>query len=658
MKLEPTKNEFKHCPKPEIEVIETDLLLIGGGMSCCGAAYEADRWGTPQGLKITMIDKAAADRSGAVAMGLSAINTYLGDNSADDYVRYVRQDLMGITREDLTYDLGRVVDDSVHLFEDWGLPVWKKDAEGKGHDGHQAQKAELPSLRDGGVPVRSGRWQIMINGESYKVLVAEAAKAALENNRKATGVEQNLYERVFVIKLLMDKDDPTKVAGAVGFSVREHKIYIYKCKTALLGTGGAVNVFKTRATAEGQGRAWFPVWNAGSNYAMAAEAGAELTLMENRFVPARFKDGYGPVGAWFLLFKAKATNALGEDYCATHVEESRKLYGDYVDAIGTCMRNHWMMIDMKAGKGPIKIHTDVALQALAETMSKKEIKHLEAEAWEDFLDMTVAQAGVWAANNMEPEKVPSELMPSEPYLLGSHAGCAGIWCSGPGDFGPKEYFWGYNRMTTVNGLFTAGDGCGASGHKFSSGSHAEGRICGKSMTAYCLDNKDAVEFSENADDLAAEVYAPMERFHEFKNFTTAEDINPNYIRPKMLQQRLQKCMDEYVGGVGTWYMTSKTMLEEGFNYLEMIKEDAQLMGAEDLHELLRAWENFHRIYAGEAHARHIHFREETRYPGYYYRGDFLAIDDENWKCFVNSTYDKKTNEWKVFKRDYHQIIPA
>ena len=43
-----------------------------------------------------------------------------------------------------------------------------------------------------------------------------------------------------------------------------------------------------------------------------------MTMMENRFVPARFKDGYGPVGAWFLLFKAKATNSKGEDYCATN----------------------------------------------------------------------------------------------------------------------------------------------------------------------------------------------------------------------------------------------------------------------------------------------------------------------------------------------------
>jgi len=43
-------------------------------------------------------------------------------------------------------------------------------------------------------------------------------------------------------------------------------------------------------------------------------------------------------------------------------------------------------------------------------------------------------------------------------------------------------------MTTVDGLFTAGDGVGASGHKFSSGSHAEGRICAKQMVKFCRDN--------------------------------------------------------------------------------------------------------------------------------------------------------------------------
>jgi adenylylsulfate reductase subunit A len=290
-------------------------------------------------------------------------------------------------------------------------------------------------------------------------------------------------------------------------------------------------------------------------------------------------------------------------------------------------------------------------------MTKKEMKHLEAEAWEDFLDMSISQAGVWAANNMAPEKVPSELMPAEPYMLGSHAGCAGLWVSGPGDFGPKEYSWGYNRMTTIKGLFSAGDGVGASGHKFSSGAHAEGRVAGKAAVAYCMDNPEFGEFVETADELAAEVFMPMETFHKFKALTTDPDINPNYIRPAMMQQRLQKVMDEYMGGVSTYYMTSKAMLETGMRYMEFIKEDTEHMAAEDLHELLRVWENKHRIIAAEAHAQHILFRKESRYPGYYYRGDFLGIDDENWKCFTNSTYDKKTKTFKLFTREYHQIIP-
>ena len=154
--------------------------------------------------------------------------------------------------------------------------------------------------------------------------------------------------------------------------------------------------------------------------------------------------------------------------------------------------------------------------------------------------MTITQAGVWAANNMAPEKVPSELMPSEPYLLGSHAGCAGLWTSGPGDFGPEEWHWGYNRMTTINGLFTAGDCVGASGHKFSSGSHTEGRIVGKMMASYCMDHKDdTVEFIEDPEDLAKEIFMPMETWGKYSEYTTDPYINPHFIRPAMLQQRLQ-----------------------------------------------------------------------------------------------------------------------
>ena len=298
---------------PAVAEEELDILLIGGGMACCGAAYEMMRWAeavkaeTGNELRIKLVDKAAMDRSGAVAQGLSAINTYIGpEQDPADYARMVSNDLMGITRDDLAYDLGRNVDDSVHLFEEWGLPIWKTDDDGVRHDGAESINEGLPLLKDGGKPVRSGKWQIMINGESYKWIVAEAAKKALGLSR--------IEERVFIVKLINDKNDPSRIAGAVGFSVRTNTIHVYKAKAVLLAAGGCVNLFRPRSVGEGTGRAWYPVWNAGSTYAMAAEAGAEMTMMENRFVPARFKDGYGPVGAWFLLFKARATNGYGEDY--------------------------------------------------------------------------------------------------------------------------------------------------------------------------------------------------------------------------------------------------------------------------------------------------------------------------------------------------------
>jgi adenylylsulfate reductase subunit A len=62
-------------------------------------------------------------------------------------------------------------------------------------------------------------------------------------------------------------------------------------------------------------------------------------------------------------------------------------------------------------------------------------------------------------------------------------------------------------MTTVQGLFTAADGVGASGHKFSSGSHAEGRIAAKAMVKFCMDNKDhKPELDASVEDLVEEIY--------------------------------------------------------------------------------------------------------------------------------------------------------
>jgi adenylylsulfate reductase subunit A len=625
-------------------VVETDLLILGGGMASCGAAVEACYWAKQKGLKVTLVDKAAMDRSGAVAMGLSAINQYVdlrtAKNSVKDYVDYVRNDLMGVTREDLVASIARHVDSSVHLFEKWGLPIWKDEQ---------------------GNYVHEGRWQLMINGESYKVVVAEAAKNALLQS----GVGQ-YFERVFIVEPIMDGD---RVAGAVGFSTRENKFYIFKAKAVMMAMGGAVHVFKPRSSGEGLGRAWYPPWNSGSSAYFTLRAGAEMTCQEVRFIPVRFKDAYGPVGAWFLLFKSRATNALGGEYMVERKSELEK-WGSYgrVKPIPANLRNYLGMLDVMEGKGPIYMRTEEAIQKIAATYKddekayKKKMKELESEAWEDFLDMTISQAILWAASNVQPEEKSSEIAAAEPYFIGSHSGASGAWISGPEDLQTdetkKEYFWGYCNMTTVKGLFCAGDASGASSHKFSSGSHAEGRIAAKAAIKFIVENNTMpnVDMAQ-VEAMKAEILKPIDVYEQYKNATTDPEVNPNYIKPKQFMFRLQKIMDEYAAGVSSNFTTNESSLNRALELLGYLKEDAEKLAASNLHELMRCWENVQRMWQAEAHVRTILFREETRWPGYYFRADKPALNEKEWLVFANCKYDPASKKWDMVKRPILHIFP-
>jgi len=628
------------------EVVETDVLILGGGMAGCGAAVEAAYWAKAAGLKVALVEKAAIDRSGPVAMGLSAINTYMGmdgkvthdSHMPEDFVKYVTNDQMGLTRQDLVYDIARHVDSSVRHFDKWGLPIWKDE---KGNFS------------------KSGQWQVMISGESYKIIVAEAAKNAL-------GMD-NIIERVFITHLLKDEKEPNRVCGAVGFSVREDKFYVFKAKAVLCTLGGAVHVFRPRSQAEGFGRSWMPPFLAGATYALTLQAGGELTQMDVTFVPPRFKDSYGPVGTFFLLFKTPATDAYGGPYVGAYGSETDK-WAPYSKAkpCPTPVRNYEMILATKEGKAPLMMHTEKVVERFQKEITdakelKKEIKKFESEAWEDFLDMTIAGATNWAAHNIDPCEKPMELQLGDPVFIGSHASSTGAWCCGASDLMPAEYKADfpaqYNCMTTVMGLFTAGCGLGASAHKFSSGSHVSGRIAGKSAVRFANDQKNfkPTVSDDTINKLKGIVLRPLALYEEKCTYTTMPDVNPNYISPHNFLFRIQKIMGEYAGGWETSYGTSDKMLEAGLWKLGFCEEDVEKIAAKNLHELLRAWEAIHRMWVGIACARTRLARKESRWPGYYHKYDYMKLD-EGQKHFINVKYDADKKEWKVIERPMIPII--
>ena len=189
---------------------DCDVLIVGGGMAGTGATFESRYWG--RDMNIVCVEKANIDRSGAVAQGLYAINCYMGtrwnENQPEDHVRYARNDLMGMVREDLALDMARHVDSAVHMFEEWGLPLMK-NKEGR----YQ----------------REGKWQIMIHGESYKPIVAEAAKKSADK----------IYNRIMITHLLMDDEKENRIGGAVGFNMRTGDYYVFKAKAVIVAAGGA-----------------------------------------------------------------------------------------------------------------------------------------------------------------------------------------------------------------------------------------------------------------------------------------------------------------------------------------------------------------------------------------------------------------------------------
>jgi len=601
---------------------DCDILVVGGGMGGTGAAYEARYWG--RDLKIVVAEKANIDRSSAVAQGLYAINCYMGtqwgENNPEDHVRYARNDLMGLVREDLAFDMARHVDSAVHKFEEWGLPFMRDPETG------QYQ--------------REGKWQIMIHGESYKPIVANAARNSADK----------IYNRIMVTQLLMDESRGNRVGGAVGFNVRTGDFHVFRAKAVIVGAGGASHIFKPRSVGEGMGRTWYAPWSSGSAYALPIQAGAKMTQMENRIVLARFKDGYGPVGAYFLHLKTYTQNGYGEEYESKWYDDTKAMVGEYIDhhPTPTCLRNHAFVSEVKAGRGPIHMVTKEAFQD----------PHLEQVGWENFLGMTVSQAVVWASQDIDPKYINPELTTSEPYVMGSHATCSGAWCSGPEDLSPDEYQWGYNRMMTVEGLFGAGDAIGGTAHAFSSGSFTEGRIAAKAAVKYIRDlRNESIEISDQQiEGFRKTVFQPLETYQVNRNEIVSGTVSPSYLLPIQGLQRLEKVMDEYVGGISVNYMTNDKLLERGIELLNIMEEDFEHLGAEDLHQLQRAWELKHRLLTSQSVAQHTLFREETRWPGYYYRGDHMKLDDENWHCLTLSQRDRESGEWTMEKAPVYHIV--
>jgi adenylylsulfate reductase, subunit A len=353
--------------KLKLEVLETDILVIGGGAAGCFAALTASE---KSDVQVIIAEKANIKRSGCLAAGVNALNAYITEGETpQSFVDYVKDEFNGVIREDLVYTIAEKLNSVTKKIEDAGLPILKDE---------------------NGNYVSRGKRSIKINGENIKPLLAGEV-----NKKENIQVINGLNITDYILK-------NNKVIGAYGFSINKEKFYVIYSKAVICSTGGAAGIYKPNNPTFSRHKMWYSPFNTGAGYAMGIRAGAEMTTFEMRFIALRCKDTIAPTGTIAQGVRTPQVNSLEERYV--------KNYGKAT----TINRLYSTVIENLNGRGPCFLKT-------------KDINNeQENELFKAYLNMAPAQTLRWVDSNTSPSTENVEIEGTEPYIVGGHT-ASGYW---------------------------------------------------------------------------------------------------------------------------------------------------------------------------------------------------------------------------------------
>jgi adenylylsulfate reductase subunit A len=575
----------------EKKVIDTDILIIGGGTAGCYAALTIAE---KSDYSVVIAEKANIKRSGCLAAGVNAINAYIVEGrKPEDYVDYAKNDADGIVREDLLLTMSEKLNEVTEKMEKLGLVILK-DENGK--------------------YVARGNRNIKINGENIKPILADAVKA-LPN--------VTVINRINITDYIV-KDNT--ITGAYGFSIDEKEVdgilsgtaYTINAKKVLCATGGAAGLYRPNNPGFSRHKMWYPPFNTGAGYAMGINAGAEMTTFEMRFIALRCKDTIAPTGTIAQGVGAKQVNSHGEVYETKYgLTTSQRVYGTVRENI--------------EGRGPCYLRTEGISEAQDESLKKA------------YLNMAPSQTLKWIESGKNPGEQNVEIEGTEPYIVGGHT-ASGYWVD-------------TKRRTTIKNLFAAGDVAGGCPQKYVTGAMVEGEIAADTMVDE-LDNASVLKSGqgtvinsqmlqngnwENCTDDGNKDDFDM-KIAEYNKILNCHD---NVYTTEQLEDAMQKVMDTYAGGIGSHYQFNEKQLELAKEKIEHLQILAENISADDMHELMFAYELKERLTVCLSLIEHLKARKETRWHSFDENLDYPEKSDE-WLKYVNSV--KKDGKIQIITR--------
>ena len=241
------------APVDNIQTIETDVLIIGGGVAGCLAAIGA----AEVGAKCVICEKGGIiERSGSITGGGDHFFAILEAGEEWDTPEYLLRHVPKITEG--------VVDIDVCARFLHGIKGMVHRLEKMGVDFHNPATPDLPYLRHRsfGLP---GEYTIEFEGNNFKQVIGQAAR----NSGAKT------LERVMVADILMEDGVPK---GCVAFNIRHGTVYVVLARAVVMATGEANRISKNASGHPYD--SWHIPYNTGDGQSMALKLGAQLANME------------------------------------------------------------------------------------------------------------------------------------------------------------------------------------------------------------------------------------------------------------------------------------------------------------------------------------------------------------------------------------------
>ena len=570
----------------ELSVIdlETDVLIIGGGLAGCMAAIKAAE---SEGVRVILVDKSNTIRSGCAASGIDHTWAYIPpihkkmgygiDDMAEDHRVGTSY---GFFRRDLFYLVAGTNYDRVQDLENFGIKFRYEDS------------------------IIPGGYRIVPQFHSVPTsfnFEGKPLKPTLTREAKNRGVE--IINRVHMTDLITTGGG---ISGAVGVHTRTADIYFFRAKSVVLSTGRSNRLSRNPTGFDFNTRMPSPMCGDGTS--MAIRTGLPVINIEflsnilglgpcgnynpnygdprNTVQPAaKIVDGEGNVIVprtqfydWENLGKEKWTPEVRRKWI-----EDRKVWRG---GRASLVKRH------AAGDGPFYLDFSEATDeeiAYIEWSIKQEgkgtqfMRYFQGEEGADLRRNRQEYAGLW----------PREI---------SGTAAKGLWVN-------------KNLETEIRNLFAAGDEVGGLPWQASSGAFAQGWYAGEVAAERASAQRNVPSVSKD-------------RVHQRRQMCADMLDQSAGFHWKEVEIGVQNLMDFYCGDI-----RSEVLLRRGLERLEDAK--AAPMKAENPHELGRCLDVKSIIDNAELVLRSSLERRESR-PGPlgFVRADFPEQDDENWLVFL------------------------